>query len=402
VTIDRALPGDDATDLGRPTLYTRPVVAICIVGLLAFGSQMVIQPILPILVLEQGGDATMIGLIIAAFSIPSVVLRPFMGRLVDEWSNRRVLGLGTGGIGIAGLLYLVPNLGTIFATRILHGAAWAAFNAGGHSMLARLAPPTRRGEASSLYNVMAGLAQTVMPAVGLLLLPVTGTAGPFVVAAALGFAAWSVVAFGPLPHLATTVPARGTSLMRNLLEPGAIVPMLLEFLFTSVSALFLTYPAVWAAGRGIPVAQLALYYPVYGIVLVGLRVVSGRFLDRISRQAVIAAGAALAIVSLALASQAADVPALTLAGALYAAAASFTSPAAMAMAIDRSDPRRIGAAMATYSLGYQLALGVGAAVWGLMIDRFGFPTPYLAALVVQAALLGAIGLPLLARRSGAR
>ena len=93
---------------------------------------------------------------------------------------------------------------------------------------------------------------------------------------------------------------------------------------------------------------------------------------------------------------------LQFAGALYAAAASFTSPAAMAMAIDRSDPRRIGAAMATYTLGFQLALGVGAAVWGWIIDAFGYPAPYFGALAVQAGLLALLGATWFGKRSAGR
>lgn len=394
-------PSAGAAPVGA-SLATAPMVAICIVGLLGFGSQFVIQPILPILVLKQGGNASTVGLVIAAFSFPSVALRPFMGRLVDEWSNKRVLGIGTAAIGVSGMLYLIPNIGAIFGTRILHGGAWSAFNAGGHSMLARLAPPGRRGEAASLYNVMAGVAQTVMPSIGLLLLGVTGTNGPFVVAAVLGVAATAVIAFGPLPRIQAEVRRSGERFWRNLLEPGAVVPMLLEFLFTSVSALFLTYPAVWADSRGIPLDQLALYYPVYGVVLVGLRVASSRYTDRLPRRVVIAAGAVLAICALAVAAIAQDVPMLTVGGALYAAAASFTSPAAMAMAIDRSDPRRIGAAMATYTLGFQLALGVGAAVWGWIIEWYGYPAPYLGALAVQAGLLALLTLTWLGTRPGRR
>jgi predicted MFS family arabinose efflux permease len=83
-------------------------------------------------------------------------------------------------------------------------------------------------------------------------------------------------------------------------------------------------------------------------------------------------------------------PGLTIAGALYGFAAAFTSPTLMAAAIDRSAPARIGAAMATYSLGYQLALGVGAAIWGVVIDRIGYPAPYVLAAGSQLLVLGLI------------
>ncbi|MGH2407824.1 MAG: MFS transporter [Candidatus Limnocylindrales bacterium] len=386
----------------RPVLYTRAFVTICAVALLGFGSNFAIQPVLPIMILERGGDATLVGLIIAAFSFPSVILRPFMGRLVDEWSNRRVLVLGTAGIGLSGFIYVVPNLAVIFLDRIFHGAGWAAFNASAHSMLARLAPTARRGEASSVYNLMPGIAQAVMPAVGLLLLGVTGTAGPFVLAGLLGLGAFALTTFGPLPETAATPRSAREGFWRSLLERGAILPMTLEFLFTSVSSLFLIYPPVFAASHGLPIESLAIYYPIYGGVLVGSRLITGRFIDRLPRRAIVAAGALLAVLALALATGAGSVASLTVAGVVYATAASFTSPTAMAMAIDRSDPRRIGAAMATYTLGFQLGLGLGAAIWGWIIDNYGFPAPYIGAMILQGALLALLAVTWLTARRARR
>jgi predicted MFS family arabinose efflux permease len=375
----------------RTALMTRPFVAICAIMLLGFSSNYVIQPILPILVLQRGGDATLVGLIIAAFSFPSVVLRPFMGRLVDEWSQRRVLGVGTGLMSLSGFAYLVPNLGAIFVNRIVHGTAWAAFNTAANSTLARLAPAGRRGEASGIFNLMPGIAQMVMPAVGLLLLGAFDTEGPFLASGLLGLAVFAVVAFGPLPK-AQPAPPPPSGAISGLLERGAVLPMTLEFLFTSTSALFLVYPPVFAASHNIPVSDLTLYYPVYGIALVGVRFAAGRFLDRAPRGVVIAAGAIVAIAALGLAVFADSTPSLTVAGALYASAAAFTSPTTMALAIDRADPRRMGAAMATYSLGFQLALGAGAAAWGFLIDAFGYPAPYIGAIGLQVGVLILLGL----------
>jgi predicted MFS family arabinose efflux permease len=383
----------------RPALYTRPFLATSIVGLLCYSAQMIIQPILPIMVLERGGDATMVGLIIAAFSIPSVITRPVMGRLVDEWSNRGVLAFAGAGIGIVSFIYLVPSLLVIFLDRIAHGVAWAAFGAGGNAMAARLAPPSRRGEASSVYNLTAGIAQTVMPFAGLLLLAATTSSAPFVVAGFLGFAALAVVIIA-VPDVPRMPHTSSQGRMSSILEPGAVLPMVFEFCFTSVSSLFLIYPPVFAAQRGLPIQDFAFYYLLYGAVLVTSRLITGRFIDRLPRAGVMTAGVLIAIVSLLVATQADSVATLTLAGVLYALAASFTSPTFMAVAIDRSDPRRVGAAMATYTLGFQLGLGVGAAMWGLLIDRAGYPAPYVAAIALQVALLVILGVTVRGERPG--
>lgn len=382
--------GAAALDRGS-ALYTAPFAALCVIALLGFASNFLLQPVLPVLVLDRGGDATMVGLVMAAFSLPSVVLRPIMGRLADDLGMRRILGIGAGLMAVAGALYLLPSMLVLLANRVFHGTAWAAYQTGGNALLARHAPPDRRGEASGIYNLMPGIAQMLLPTVGLVLLATLGLGAPFLLSAALAAASLGLLALAR--GLGGTRSPAGARPGGGLVERNALLPMLIELLFTSVSALFMIFPPVFARANGIPVGDLALYYPVYGGVLVVVRLVAGRsgVIDRFPRHRVIAAGAILAIVALAVASGATTVAGLTAAGALYAAAAAFTSPTAMAMAIDRADPRRLGAAMATYSLGFQLALGGGAAVWGVFIDTWGYPSPYLGAAAVQVALLVLLG-----------
>jgi len=231
----------------------------------------------------------------------------------------------------------------------------------------------------------------VLPSVGLLLLASFGMAAPFLACAAFGLLAFAIVVAGPFrgEQLATE-PRATRSPAGGLLESGAVLPMLLELLFSLVFALFLVFPPLFAASRGIPVGDLAVYYPIYGGTLVVVRAASGRFLDRTPRSLVVTIGAVLAIAGLAISAVAETIAVLTLGAALYAAAAAFTSPTLMALAIDRADPRRLGAAMATYTLGFQLAIGAGAALWGVVIDAFGYPAPYLVGIASQVALLATL------------
>jgi hypothetical protein len=47
----------------------------------------------------------------------------------------------------------------------------------------------------------------------------------------------------------------------------------------------------------------------------------------------------------------------------------------------------MGSAMATYTLGFPLATGGSAALWGLVITVAGYPTPFLVGAVLHATLL---------------
>ncbi len=137
--------------------------------LLGFGSFAVIQTTLPLYAVHLGASATGVGVLVAAFSIPSVALRPMIGGLVDGWSRRGVHLAGTAILGLAGFLYLVPNLVILLAVRAVHGAGWAAYNTAGGTAVAALAPAKRLGEASGIYNLMPGVANMLMPAISLVM-----------------------------------------------------------------------------------------------------------------------------------------------------------------------------------------------------------------------------------------
>jgi MFS family permease len=367
-------------------LYSQAFMALCSAVFLGFCCFAIVNPVIPVVILEMGGDAFLVGLLVAAYSIPSILLRPFMGRLVDEWSRWRVLVLGAAGLGLSSFGYLVPGLLAMAVVRLLNGSSFAAFNTSGNATLATLAPPARRGEAAAIYNLMPSLAYMIAPAVGLLLLGALGAGAAFLAAGLLGSAGALVISFGPLREPGPAVAPSRSGTWRNLLDRNALLPMTFEFLWVTTNVLFFVFPPVWADARGIPVAELAYYYPIVGGVLVVSRLVLGRRLDRWSRGAAILAGAAGGIVAIILAAAADNVAVLTLAGALYAGSSSLVSPTAAAVAIDRADPQRRGAAMATYSMGFPLGNGFGALLWGFIIAAFGFPAPFLIAILTMIVL----------------
>jgi MFS family permease len=385
-----AVPSD------RASLYTLPFIAICLETLFGFAQNFTLQPMLPLIVLAIGGSGAIVGIIFLVFSIPSVVLRPFIGRLSDRLGARPVLLLGTGGIALAGPLYAIPSVAVLVLLRIVHGTAWAALNTGGPSVMASLAPPARRGEAASAFDMMPGLAVLIMPTVSLLLYARFGLAGPILLASLLGAASLAVVVW----LIPDGVGARsGTASSGGaLLEPSAVLPMVYQLLMNSVLSLFVVYPPLFAQHAGLPVSDLVLYYPAYGIAFVVARIGAGRIVDRVPRSRVMIVGAALAATALVLAATASTIAILTVAGVIYAIANGATAPATTALVLDRAPAGRVGAAMATYTLGFQFGSGLGAALWGFLIDANGFEAPFVIGAGLQIFLLVLV----LARRSTLR
>jgi MFS family permease len=325
----------DVIPAPRAVLYDRPFLAILLVVFLGFVGHWVVQPVLPLLVLHVGGDATLVGFLTLTFAVPSVVFRPFLGRLADTWSRRKVLLIGTLGLGFASTLYALPSLPAIFTSRAIHGTAWAAFNTASRTSLADMVPTSRRGEASSTYSLMASLAQLIGPAAGLLVLGATGFVGSFALASASGLAAAFVLRWALAPESRPLAPARHASLA-GLVEHSAVRPMLIESLWVAVNSLFVIFPPVLAAQWSSSVADLAGYYATVGIVLIGAQFVGRRRLDEVPRHRLLLFAIGVGFVAILIASQAASVVALTAAGCVWAIGSSLVSPIAMASAIDRA------------------------------------------------------------------
>jgi MFS family permease len=387
-TVEQGRAVAAVADEARPSLYTVPFVGVCLLTLLAFSQNFTLQPILPLLVLDLGGDATLVGLVFLVFSIPSVVLRPWIGRLADRVGSRLVLLIGTAGIALAGPLYFVPNVLALLALRVGHGTAWAALNTGGPSTMAGIVPATRRGEASATFDLMPGLSVLIMPTIALMLYASFGLAGPLVVSVVLGVATL-VVSLTLIPPTVGTRPAT-PSAVGALLEPTAVLPMLYQLLMNSVLSLFVVYPPLFAAQHGLPLSDLVVYYPVYGAAFIASRLVAGRLVDRVPRVTVAIVSALLAGVALLVAAAATGVALLTVAGVIYAVANGASAPATTALVMDRAPAGRVGAAMATYTLGFQFGSGLGAAAWGFLIDTGGFMVPFVVGAVLEFALLGIV------------
>jgi len=364
------------------TLYTRPLVSVLVTAFVGFGSYLFIQALLPLQVSALGGNATLVGVVLAVFSLSSVVIRPHIGRLTDAIGPRTVLFAGLVVLSVSGLGYLVPAIGVLLVVRAVHGIGWAAFNTGALASIATLAPPARRGEASGIYNVMPGTAQLVFPGVGIIVAERMGLDVAFALSAVIALVGVLVIGTSP-----SVPPATSRASGRAMFDRAWLLPMTLEFLNSMCLILVMAFPPLFATQKGIDVEELAVYYPIYGGVVVGVRILASRYLDRIDRKVLTAIAGLVGLVGLALGALAESVPVLTASACLYAAATAVISPSTMALAIDRAGPGAAGAAMATYSLGIQFGLGFGAFAWGVLIDAFGFPSPFLGAIVVMALFI---------------
>jgi MFS family permease len=395
-------------------LWTTGFRLLLVTTLLGWSAEGIVQTVLPLRILDLGGDAAAVGVVAAVFALPTLLLRPAIGRWIDRRGHGTLHQAGVLIAVFAPLGYLAGSIVLMPVNRFIQGIGWALYGTSNNVATARLAPPSRRGEASGYFNFTYALGFLVGPPLALYLYANADPAAPFVASSL--FALLALVTVTALiratpgaviareaadPAAADTTVAAGDggavrpvarsrmaalgSGIRGYLEPAAVPVLVVTALFMAGQGLLVGFAPVYARGVGAPLEWLAPFYPMYAILNATSQLVSGRLSDRVGRSRSVLLGGVLGSIGLLVAFAPLGFAGYAAGAACFAVAAGIVVPAAAAAAMDLAPAGRLGSQMATFSMAYQLAAGVGGLVWGLLIATVGYPWPFLVAVVLQAA-----------------
>lgn len=369
------------------TLFNRSFVLLCLAMFLAYASQWLMTPIIPLYVDHMGGSAFVAGLALLAFSVPSFVARPFLGRLADRWSAVGVLACGLALLAAGSLLHLVPLLSVLFAGAFVRGIGWGGANIGGYTTLARAAPARRRGEAAGYYTSVVTSVSIVFPALALWL--VAGHGGfqvVFVLSAAMALAglpmAWT---------LARSLRERTDGKEQpgepgSIIDKGVLLATGLNLCSTLASPSVMAFLPLYARSLGID--NIGLFYVLAGVTSIVVRPLLGKKSDAIGRGPAIALGLTAQLAGLVLILASKGLSLILVGGVFVALGWSMIGATTTALAMDLTDPKSRGRGMATFSLSFQLGVGLGSLIAGALADLVGLRGMYAGSIAMTLAGFG--------------
>ncbi|WP_091734857.1 MFS transporter [Phenylobacterium immobile] len=378
-------------------MFNKPFVLLCVAAFLAYANQSVLGPTLPLYVTQLGGSASVAGLALLAFSAPSFLVRPWLGRTADRIGLATVMLIGLGLLLIAGGIFFIPYLWAVFIACAARGVAWAAMNIGGYSYLATAAPPDRRGEATGYYFAVLGCAQTIMPALALWM--INGHGGfMWVFALSAAFAAislppgWALyrhdmaerAARPPvIPPAAPSEKPKGPPFNR-----GLIAAMLLNICQGIPQPALTAFLPLFARDQHL--GDVSVFYVLAGILAVVLRPLLGRRSDTLGQGRIIAGGLAVQAAGYLMVWLSHSLP-LVLTGAVIASfGPALINSATTTLAMETAEPHERGKVMATFSMTFPIGVGVGSVMAGGLADLIGVRNMYLGPLAVSLIGLGIV------------
>ena len=385
--------------LGRLPLEVAVLTAIAFAVAIGFG---IVAPVIPLYAREFGVGATLAGAVVSVFAGMRLVSGLLGGRLVDRFSERRVLTAGLVIVAVssalAGAAQSYPQL---LVMRGFGGVGSAMFTVSAFALMYRVVEPGLRGRAAGLIQGGFLLGGVAGPAVGGLLAEASLRAPFFVYAGTLGVAA--VISSTALRHADASRGGSGDlshdaprTTLRTALRSRAYIAALVTqvgtgwALFGIRSSLI---PLFVADALGLPARWVGVGFVLSAAVQGALLLPAGRFVDTVGRRPAMVGGGAVGAASVALLAIWPSQPGFLVAMAVYGAGAALlgTAPAAVVGDVVGS---RGGTVVAVSQMASDLGAIVGPIVAGVLVETGSYTLAFsVTAGVIAAGALVSLTMP---------
>lgn len=378
----------------REELFSRGVLLVYLLVLVTTTTEGAAQLLLPVYLDAHGYSFTLIGTLIAVFSVMRLVSRLPVGAAYAPARARGLLAAGFVGLGLATAGYAVSEgrLVPIVAFSLLHGFAFGSL---GTLMLAAIIDMTggrRAGATMAWYTAALSAGYGIGPIVGGALADRAGIPATFLMVAALPFAGLALVrllpAFQGPPYPEVRAPGlRGFLATTARLDPRVWLAFVVVLYINLISGAVSTFFALFGITVGLTLAQIGVVKGVHSAAATAIRFASLGIMRVVDHRAinfwgVVLMGAATLVLPLA-GGYGAFVAIFVVLG-LCRGILRVTSAATVAEL--RREGKDVGIASGVYNAGLDIGAIAGPALGGVVASAVGIP------LMFQLMALLSVGL----------
>jgi MFS family permease len=358
----------------RRSLYTKPFILAAAANFLFFAN-LNAYTLLPLYIQQLGGREGQIGMIMAMYSVAAILCQLGVGPLVDRFGRKPFIVLGATLVTTVSTTFLFSTqlAWHFYLLRFLQGMAFAGFMTSNLTLLADLAPASRRAEAVGVFGVSGLVTIALAPAIGEVILRAYGFRMLFAGTVLLGVGTLAVC-------LATEVPRPMAVESPRPLGAGfwrGFTPVMLSgFQFGLANSIVFVFLPPFARYVGLP--RIAPFYIVYTLMAVAVRFLGGRLADQLERRQVILPSLIGLSVGVLLFSTLRSTWMLVLIAFINGTAHGFVYPATSAMAFDRAPSGARGRALAMFNTAVLAGVTTGAVGFGWFAELVGYRAGFVA------------------------
>lgn len=319
------------------------------------------------------GGRPYVGLIIALFTLTAGLSRPFSGKITDTIGRVPVMAFGSVVCFVCGLLY--PYLLTVWGflmLRLVHGFSTGTKPTATSAYVADVVPAERRGEAMGALGIFTATGMSIGPTIGGWLAQSQSLTVLFYTSSA--FALLSILILLRLPETLPVKQRFSFRLLRltraELFDRQATHPFVVMLLQSFGSGVVLT--VVPALGTSVGLTNKGLFFTVYTVASLLVRLAFSRASDRYGRVSVLTISTAVLALSLVMLVFTSSQEMYFAAAIVYGLSWGMNSPTIQAWTADLSDDATRGRAMATMYIALEAGIGLGALLAGWLFTTLSW------------------------------
>ncbi len=360
----------------RQALWTKDFVLICLTSLFMFTSFYFLITTLPMYVTDVlKGNESNVGYIVGVLTITAVLVRPISGYLLDTMGRKSVVVFALVAFVLVTIAYnLATSLLILFLLRAIHGFSWGFTSTGAGTIASDIVPAARRGEGMGYYGLAGTLAMAVGPVLSIYILGLYGfntlfTAGSII-------AALSLACLLGIKGSEVKTDKKNTKISLNsFLEPRVYSLSMVLFFVNLTYGAIVSFITLYA--KELNIANAGIFFMVYGVALLFVRPYAGKIFDKHGPNQIMLIGFISLAASFIVLSIATGSFMFILSAIIMGIGFGIIQPTLQAMAINRVEPYRRGAANGTIFTALDLGIGIGSILLGLVSNQFGLSYLYL-------------------------
>lgn len=371
--------------LMKARLFTPSYICIMAANFLMFFGFWTLIPVLPFYLKEHFGCAeSILGIVLSCYTVSALCVRPFSGYIMDSFPRKPIYIFCYFLCTSMFIGYMLASTLTLFIIlRTLHGAGFGGVTVGGNTIVVDIMPSSRRGEGLGYYGLTNNVAMALGPMTGLFMHGVVPYDGIFLTS-----------------FLTTVTGLVMASLVKTPKKPMVKRPpisldrfILLKGIPVSVSLLLLSIPygattnfvAMYAKQIGMDVPT-GLFFTFMAVGMGISRTFAGKKVDKGYIPECIHYGYFPVITAfIALGCCKYIMPESTTAAEgvfftvplLLGIGFGVMFPAMNSLYISLAPNNQRATATSTYLTAWDVGIGLGISLSGIIADHFGFSTVYL-------------------------
>lgn len=349
-------------------LWNKDFILIIVINFLVFMNHLMILSTFPFYIEYLGGSEAVAGFAAALFSIIAVVFRPFIGWMLDNGKRKIILIIGLCGMALMPIGYLVfATLYLAFVCRMLHGASLAFSNTSTSTIATDIIPKPRFAEGMGMFGLATALATAVAPALGLALMDYMGFTTLFLFAAVSIVTALILFLIMKVPKV--EVEKKPLNL-KGVIDKDAVPASATALVFMLTYGALENFTAKFAAEQNLPSG--GIFFAVMAVALLLTRLLAGKVTGRHGESFFAYSCNAAMLIAFLLMGLFPNVVTYLLAAVLAGFGFGGLEPALQSMAVAIAPPERRGSANSTFLCAYDIGIGVGGGIAGVLISSFGY------------------------------